>query len=71
MQLERIFDKLRDSFREIDQAFQSVCSVAKGYFGFRNWYAHGRMRTRPVPVVPDPEDVYSVYEQFRDKVLSR
>ena len=71
MRLERIFDKLRDCFLGIDQAFRGVCSVAKGYFGFRNWYAHGRIGTRPVPVVPDPEDVYLVYGQFREKVLSR
>ena len=71
MQLERILDELRDSFVRIDEAFLRVCSVAKGYFGFRNWYAHGRIRTRPVPVVPDPEDVYLVYEQFREKVFSR
>ena len=67
--LERIFDKLRECFRDIDEAFRRVCSVTKGYFGFRNWYAHGRIRT--MPVVPDPEDVYEAYEQFQEKVLNR
>ena len=67
--LERIFDKLRDCFSDIDAAFQRVCSATKGYFRFRNWYAHGRVRA--MPVVPDPEDVYDAYEQFRKKVLER
>lgn len=67
--LERIFDKLRDCFSGIDAAFQRVCSATKGYFRFRNWYAHGRIRA--MPVVPDPEDVYDAYEQFREKVLER
>ena len=67
--LERIFDKLRECFRDVDEAFRRVCSVTKGYFGFRNWYAHGRIRT--MPVVPDPEDVYEAYEQFQEKVLNR
>ena len=67
--IERIFDTLRDCFSDIDEAFRRVCSVTKGYFGFRNWYAHGRLRT--MPVVPDPEDVYEAYEQFQEKVLNR
>ena len=71
VRLEQIFDELRACFIGTDQAFREVCSVAKGYFGFRNWYAHGRIATRPMPVVPDPEDVYLVYEQFREKVLNR
>ena len=67
--LERIFDELRDCFSGIDEAFQRDCSATKGYFKFRNWYAHGRIRT--MPVVPDPEDVYEAYEQFQEKVLNR
>ncbi len=67
--LERIFDKLRDYFSGSDAEFRRVCSVTKGYFSFRNWYAHGRIRA--MPVVPDPEDVYAAYEQFREKVLDR
>ena len=67
--LDRIFDELRDCFSGIDEEFRRVCSVTKGYFGFRNWYAHGRIRT--MPVVPDPEDVYEAYEQFQEKVLNR
>ena len=51
------------------QQIRRVCSVTKGYFGFRNWYAHGRIRT--MPVVPDPEDIYEGYEQFQEKVLDR
>ena len=69
MPLYRIFDKLRACFSGIDEEFQRVCSVTKGYFGFRNWYAHGRVRA--MPVVPDPEDVYGAYEQFQKKVLDR
>ena len=71
VRLEQIFDELRACFIGTDQAFREVCSVAKGYFGFRNWYAHGRIATRPMPVVPDPEDVHLLYEQFREKVLNR
>ena len=67
--LGRIFDTLRDYFRGRDAEFRRVCSETKGYFGFRNWYAHGR--PREMPVVPDPENVYVVYEQFREKVLDR
>ena len=69
MPLDRIFDKLRDSFSGIDEAFRRVCSETKGYFSFRNWYAHGRIHA--MPVVPDPEDVYAAYEQFWEKVLDR
>ena len=67
--LGRIFDTLKDYFRGRDAEFRRVCSETKGYFGFRNWYAHGR--AREMPVVPDPEDVYVVYEQFWEKVLGR
>ena len=69
MPLERIFDKLRDCFSGSDAEFQRVCSATKGYFRFRNWYAHGRVRA--MPVAPDPEDVYATYEQFQEKVLER
>ena len=69
MPLDRIFDELRGCFSGMDEEFQRVCSATKGYFGFRNWYAHGRVRA--MPVVPDPEDVYDAYEQFREKVLER
>ena len=69
MPLDRIFDKLRDCFHGIDEEFRRICSVTKGYFSFRNWYAHGRIRV--MPVVPDPEDIYDAYEQFREKVLDR
>lgn len=69
MPLDRIFDKLRDCFHSIDEEFRRICSVTKGYFSFRNWYAHGRILT--MPVVPDPEDIYDAYEQFREKVLDR
>ena len=41
--LERIFDELRDCFSGIDEEFQRDCSATKGYFKFRNWYAHGRI----------------------------
>ncbi len=56
-------------FSGIDEEFRRVCSATKGYFGFRNWYAHGRIRT--MPVVPDPEDVYEAYEQLHEKVPNR
>ena len=69
MPLDRIFDKLRDCFSGSDAEFQRVCSATKEYFGFRNWYAHGRVGA--MPVVPDPEDVYDAYEQFQEKVLDR
>src|SRR3989304_2384621 len=69
MSLEWIFDKLRDYFNGIDDEFRRVCLVIKGYFSFRNWYAHGR--TRAMPVIPDPEHVYGAYKQFREKVLNR
>ena len=49
--------------------FGRVCLLTKGYFNFRNWYAHGRTRT--MPVVPDPDDVYAVYSQFKDNVFDR
>lgn len=67
--LRRILDTLRASFLGINDDFRRVCSVTRGYFSFRHWYAHGRTRT--MPVVPDPEEVYQVYSQFKENVFER
>lgn len=67
--LDRILDQLRSHFEDVDEEFRRVCSAIKGYFSFRNWYAHGRVSPRPV--VPDPEDIFAAYEQLADKVLQR
>jgi len=69
MSLDRILDQLRDCFQGVDEDFRRVCSTVKTYFSFRNWYAHGR--AAPRPVVPDPDDIFAVYQEFRDRVLSR
>ena len=67
--LKPILDNLRDCFAATNSEFGRVCLLTKGYFNFRNWYAHGRTRT--MPVVPDPDDVYAVYSQFKDNVFDR
>ena len=69
MSLDRILDQLRHYFLGVDEDFRRVCSAIKGYFSFRNWYAHGRVTTQPV--VPDPEDIFSAYQELQDKVLDR
>lgn len=55
--LKPILDNLRACFAATNNEFGRVCSLTKGYFTFRHWYAHGR--TRAMPVVPDPDDVTS------------
>jgi hypothetical protein len=65
--LDRIFDELREHFVATDEQFRRVCSATKGYFAFRNWYAHGRTRTPPL--IPDPEDVFSAYQHFQSTVF--
>lgn len=67
--LDRIFDQLREHFLGRDDHFRRVCSATKGYFAFRNWYAHGRSRT--APLIPDPEDVFSAYQHFQNTVFDR
>lgn len=67
--LIRILDTLRGSFLGINDEFRRVCSLTRGYFSFRHWYAHGR--TRAMPVVPDPEEVYQAYTQFKENVFDR
>lgn len=67
--LDRIFDQLREHFSSRDEPFRRVCSATKGYFTFRNWYAHGR--SRAVPLIPDPEDVFNAYQRFQNLVFDR
>jgi hypothetical protein len=67
--LKPILDSLRDCFAATNNGFGRVCSLTKGYFSFRNWYAHGRTRT--MPVVPDPDDVHTVYIEFKNNVFDR
>jgi hypothetical protein len=67
--LDRILDQLRQHFQGIDEDFRRVCSAIKGYFSFRNWYAHGRVTTRPM--IPDPEDIFAAYQALQGKVLDR
>ena len=67
--LRQILDTLKDSFAGINDEFRRVCSLTRGYFSFRHWYAHGRTRT--MPVVPDPEEVYQAYTQFKENVFDR
>ena len=67
--LDRIFDQLREHFSGRDGPFLRVCSATKGYFAFRNWYAHGRSRT--APLIPDPEEVFSAYQHFQNSVFNR
>ena len=69
MSLKPISDNLRACFSATNNEFGRVCSITKGYFSFRHWYAHGRTRT--MPVVPDPDDVYAAYSQFKDNVFDR
>ena len=69
MSLDRILDALRDAFLGVDDEFRRVCSTAKAYFTFRNWYAQGRVFPRPQ--VPDPEDVYDAYREVAVRVLNR
>jgi hypothetical protein len=68
--IDRILDQLRDHFSALNEDFHRVCSVTKGFFTFRHWYAHGRF-FRSTPVIPDPEDIVKVYEQFEVRVFAR
>ncbi len=67
--LDRIFDQLHEYFSDRDDQFRRICSATKGYFAFRNWYAHGR--SRMAPLIPDPEDVFSAYQHFQNAVFDR
>ena len=44
----------------VSRSYRALCD---------HWYAHGRTRT--MPVVLDPDDVYAAYSQFKDNVFDR
>jgi hypothetical protein len=64
---ELLLDALRDHFRDQADRFHSRCSVAKGYFHFRNWFAHGRY-SRIVPPIPRPDEVAAIGEELSAKL---
>ncbi|QWR77948.1 hypothetical protein [Candidatus Magnetomonas plexicatena] len=68
-----ILDKIKKYFKESYDPFHSQCSILKGYFTFRHWYAHGRS-TRHSSVniqIPDPEDLKELYIEFGKNVFYR
>jgi hypothetical protein len=64
--------RTRDEIKKQQDLFHQRFSLAKGHFNvFRHWYAHGRKGRQNPPVVPDPEDLFDILEEFSYKVLFR
>jgi len=70
--LDRLITAIIRYFKEQHDLFHKRCSVVKGHFSrFRNWYAHGRCLRPDPPVIPDPEDLFDIHEEFMENVFDR
>jgi len=69
IRLSGILECLVRFYKAAQDSFHSKCSILKGHFSFRNWYAHGRYQY-PV-AVPDPEDIIDIYDNLKQQVFDR
>lgn len=70
--LDEVFTTISKFFKNKRDFFHQRCSNVKGHFSvFRHWYAHGRYFRPKPPIIPDPEDLFYIHEEFVEKVLNR
>lgn len=70
--LDDLFSAVSRFFKKQQDLFHQRFSLAKGHFNvFRHWYAHGRKGRQNPPLIPDPEDLFDILEEFSYKVLFR
>lgn len=75
IRLEDVILTVRDYFKQDGHYFHQTCSRLKGYFSFRDWYAHGRYfdhgsQFENSANTPDPQDLFDIYRDLLEHFIA-